>query len=363
MEQKQLDEIDESYFGDEFIDDKEVKFEDLKEEEVKIEPAMEEKSKKKGIKKLKVAKEVKVGEKKEEIKEERKLDMFKDDKKEIAKEAKKEEPKFKVDAEVKEGAPKVNPWAKKEEKSTSETSTWKAVAGIAVILLIFSVFTQGFNFGENGFKLTGGTVGMSISPSEAEKTVLSYVNTRLLQPPFLAEVVQVSEAGNLYKISLSIAGESVDSYLTKDGKLFFPQGFAVAEPIKLPDTEGLEGGSQEVEEPIVEGEVSPVELPVEAVPDEEAPEVVETVVKEVSLAAKKWLFTPNRIVINQGDKVKLTVESPGLNFTFAIPDLGIQQDVSGSATIEFTAEKAGEFMFSCSSCEEWRGMVGTLVVE
>lgn len=374
MEQKQLDEIDESYFGDEFIDDKEVKFDNLKEEEVKIEPAVEDKSKKKAttLKKVKAAKEGKVGEKKEGNQEEKKFDLLKEDKKEVTKEVKKEESKFKVSAEIKEGAPRVDPWGKKEEKSSSsETSTWKAVAGVSIILLIFSVFTQGFNFGASGFSLTGSTVGASISLSEAEKTVLSYVNTRLLQPPFLAEVVQVSEAGNLYKVSLSIAGEDVDSYLTKDGKLFFPQGFAVTESVKLPDKEesgadptGVEAIGGEPVAPDTAEKIPTTEPTVtETSGSEKTSEVVETTVKEVSLVAKKWLFTPNRIIVSKGNRVKLTVESSGLDFTFALPDLGVEKDVSGSATIEFTANKVGEFTFSCGSCEEWRGMVGTLVVK
>jgi plastocyanin len=53
----------------------------------------------------------------------------------------------------------------------------------------------------------------------------------------------------------------------------------------------------------------------------------------------------------------------GLDFTFAIAELGVSQEVSGDTAVSFVASTAGEFEYSCSSCEDWRGMTGTLVVE
>ena len=47
----------------------------------------------------------------------------------------------------------------------------------------------------------------------------------------------------------------------------------------------------------------------------------------------------------------------------SIQELGVEQEISGRTTVEFDARKTGSFEFSCSSCEDWRGMVGTLVVE
>lgn len=358
MEQKQLDEIDDSYFGDEFIEEKEVKVEDFKDDGIKIEPvrtetAVEEKAKKKTTKKAKMSKDSRV---EHTIKPEIKTEIVKEDRKEANK--KKDELKFKVDAGVRDEVPKINPWKDEvDKKPASEASTWKAVAGIAVILLIFSVFTQGFNFSEKSFGLTGSAVGNQISVNEAEKTVFNYVNTKLLEPPYLAEVVEVVEAGNLYRVTLDIAGETVDSYLTKDGKLFFPQGFEVTGMVGLPDL----AGAEDKEEPATTEE--PVEAAASADNTENMPEAVETEVKEVSLTAKKWLFTPNLVTVNQGDKVKLIIEPQGLDFTFVIPELGVEEQVSGITTVEFTASELGEFKFSCSSCEEWRGMSGTLIVK
>ena len=41
------------------------------------------------------------------------------------------------------------------------------------------------------------------------------------------EIESSAEENGLYKVSLSVAGQSVDSYITKDGSLFFPQGFEI----------------------------------------------------------------------------------------------------------------------------------------
>ena len=87
--------------------------------------------------------------------------------------------------------------------------------------------------------------------------------------------------------------------------------------------------------------------------------------EEVSLevSAKKWLFTPKMLTVNEGDVVSLTIQPEGLDFEFAIPELGIEETVSGATTVTFTAETAGEYEFTCSSCEDWRGMSGTLTVQ
>ena len=111
---------------------------------------------------------------------------------------------------------------------------------------------------------------------------------------------------------------------------------------------------------------SPVEETAEEVVEapvvEEKP-VVPASTKSLSVAAKKWLFEPEVLKVNQGDLVKLTIAPTGLDFTFAIVDLGVSQEVKGETTVEFTADQKGSFAVSCASCEDWRGMSGTLVVE
>ena len=549
MEQKQLDEIDESYFGEEFIDD-------VAQEEIKIEkataPAVKEKpAKKTTTRKKTTAKKATTS----------KAKATKSTTKSEPKVEKKAEP---VETKTTEKKPETvaptpmtsatkpaekkpvqtfsptDPWDDEETDSGlfSSAGTWKALTGILIILLIFSVFTNGFTFDESS-SITGGA---ALSLTEAEQRTLNFVNTQLLQPPFVAEVLSSEESNDLFKITLSVAGDSVDSYLTKDGELFFPQGFLLAdlpptseesfdEPTPAPVTEvttendpfkgdenapvtiiefsdfqcpfcaqfsaetlplleenylatgkaklvfkdfplpshpegqpaalaaacaqeqgvfwefhdalfenqqalstenylawatdlgmdeaqftdcfesqkyladvqddiaqgslaGVTGtpgflingkllsGAQPfavfaaeidaalaaagvTEEPVevpTEEELAPIEDPVEEpVAEPEPTPVGETVSFDV--AAKKWLFTPQDLTVNQGDTVQLHLQPAGLDFTFAVPQFGVEQEVSGATTVEFTADTVGTFEFSCSSCEDWRGMTGTLTVE
>ena len=542
MEQKQLDDMEDSFFGDEFI-----------EEEVQISPVKQEKTKKKvDTKKVKDIKNVAkksapvedtVVEPKVEIIHEDKADVK--DEKEVKFEYADKKEEFKESAKV-ETTPTIDPWEDDSEETKKGSSTWKLIAGILLVLLVASIYT-------NGFGLADTATGAELSMSEAEVKVLDYVNTNLLQAPFVAEVSASEDVGTLYKVTLSVAGQEVESYITKDGSLFFPQGFDVndvivaqgdvkldvsidddaikgdvnapvtiiefsdfecpfcgkyiaetypqivedyvntgkvryvfrdfpldfhpeaqkaaeaaecageqgmywemhdylfanqdylgvsylkgfAKDLKL-DTdkfdECLDSGSMEeevladliegqsygisgtpaffingkmisgaqpyevfaqeieaalsengeevevvVEEP-VEAEELIIEVPEEEIVVDEVVEVVEVVeepvvdepvAEEVQVGsdvsvvvdAKKWLFNPEEVKVSVGDKVKMTIVPTGLDFTFAIPSLGVSKEVSGNTVVEFIANKAGTFEFKCASCEDWRGMTGELIVE
>lgn len=80
------------------------------------------------------------------------------------------------------------------------------------------------------------------------------------------------------------------------------------------------------------------------------------VVKEITIVAKKlqWNFEPDRIVVDQGDRIKLTViNEDDFDHGFAIDAFGVSQRLPASETIfiEFVVTKSGEFPFYCSvSC-------------
>ncbi|MFH1682553.1 MAG: thioredoxin domain-containing protein [Candidatus Woesearchaeota archaeon] len=120
-------------------------------------------------------------------------------------------------------------WEEKEETKTEKKPGmgWKIVSAILLVLLIIAIYTHGFNF-------TGAAVA-ELDQTEAETKVLDYVNNNLLVPPYTATVKTSADAGDLYQVTLDIAGQEVESYLTKDGKMFFPQGFDLNAP--LPTTE------------------------------------------------------------------------------------------------------------------------------
>ena len=533
-----MDEIDESFFGEEILDEENTK----------------KKSSKKDSNKRSAKLEInKMAEKKEETK-------TKISKKEIKKEEIKIEPvkkaAKKVIAEAETVTTKVDPWGDDSEASNegifTKISTWKNLVGILTILLIVSIFTGGFN------SITGDS-GEMISISEAENKALEYVNSELLQAPFTAELESSEELGNLFKLTLSVAGQSIDSYVTKDGGLFFPQGFELkttvveaeafdagdaetisvdddpsigdenapitivefsdfqcpfcnrgaevinqikdkyvesgvvrivfrdfplgfhpeakpsaiaaecandqgkfweyhdllfenqadlsadmyltwaedleldmdtfkeclvdeenaaevdadlaagqeygvsgtpaffingklisgAQPFSVFEQEiegilsvlGSEEESEEMAEEVVAEEESAEEveeseeMAEEVVAEEESAEEVEEsdeMVEEsvatgnevtLSMNAKKWMFTPRDLDVTNGDTVTLNIIPEGLDFTFVIEALDVEEEVSGKTSVTFVASESGSFEMTCGSCESWRGMTGTINVE
>lgn len=569
---------------------------------VKITPVKAEKMEKKEEKKeLRAEKRVQVHEIRQEPKpkvapkldqkQESSFSMVKESlpkKEPVLKETAKESGKSTASAAI-SSAP-VNPWATENGSGTLKSvSTWKAMTGIVLILLLFSVVTDGFQFGGEETSPEKVVLG----EEEATQKVLSFVNTKLLQPPFVAEVRDSAEVGDLYKVTLAVAGQEVDSYVTKDGELFFPQGIVLSAPafsdtadepessdavgdatndaaeVASPEGEEPVTGSSEADgeltgtavaaggtaaaeergvdlegepflgdvtapvtivefsdyqcsfcrkfwsetlpqlkegymatgtvkfvfkdfplnshpeaqpaalaaacaqeqgkfweyhdklfdgqrslgdeqyavwaqelgldvqqftaclssnkyqddieadvqeaaalgilgtpafvvngkvlsgfqpysvfvreveaalaassptpeaqaaaEPASEEEAAPEEAPAETeasgtTSGTESDDVQDVVI--TSITAKKWLFGPNKLTVGKGDEVQLTiVPESGFMFTFSLPAFGVEKEVSGAMRISFIADKVGEFPFSCSSCEAWRGMTGKVVVK
>src|SRR3989344_3393879 len=232
MEQKHIDEIDESFLGEEFIEEEDLTKKEVKSSIVKSPATLMKKEKeskekmsktmKKSVKSKDIAKKVSKLTK-EEVKE---VKMGSDPKVMVYYDTEKEDVKI---SPVKEEisitsveTPKANLFGEDVgEGMFKKVSTWKALAVIAVLLLLLSVFTQGFGYS----KVLSNSGKNDLSAVEAQATVQDFVNNQLLRPPFVAEVTHTEEANNgLYKVSLRIGEEVIDSYVTKDGQLFFPQG-------------------------------------------------------------------------------------------------------------------------------------------
>src|SRR3989338_10775012 len=237
MEQKQLDETEESFSGEEFIDD-------YDNEDIVIEDALHSKeaagkAKKAKPKKGKENKASAIHTGKKNEPEEKKVEEVKKESRMYGAEEKPIESK-KMPFET---APRIDPWADEKEQESAESddrnglknSGWKIITGIAIILLILSILTQGFNFSK------GGSSVAALSLQEGEQKALTFVNENLLQPPYQAQLQSSVEVNGPYKVTLAVAGQVVDSYITKDGALFFPQGF---------DTSQNQGTSEQEVAPI-----------------------------------------------------------------------------------------------------------------
>lgn len=69
----------------------------------------------------------------------------------------------------------------------------------------------------------------TVNKKEAIEISEDFINEYLMQPGSKASVVEISTEYGLYKLEIDIGTAVVDSYLTKDGKLFFPQALDIEE--------------------------------------------------------------------------------------------------------------------------------------
>lgn len=63
---------------------------------------------------------------------------------------------------------------------------------------------------------------------EIEELVLNFVNQELLMGQTTANLINLEQRSDVYKLELEIEGEKFTSYATKDGQLFFPDGLEIS---------------------------------------------------------------------------------------------------------------------------------------
>ena len=119
-------------------------------------------------------------------------------------------------------AKKVEHIEEEESNMWGDTGLWRFVGIALLVLLIVSIFTNGFHFGTT-------TVKNTLSKEAAAKQAMDFINTNLLQPGLTVALQGNDDVGDLYKLKLAVGGQIIDSYVTKDGRLFFPQGLSLTE--------------------------------------------------------------------------------------------------------------------------------------
>lgn len=90
--------------------------------------------------------------------------------------------------------------------------------------------------------------------------------------------------------------------------------------------------------------------------------------KEFTVSAKEYGFTPSKISVNKGDHVVITFKNTGtFSHNLTISDLGLATNTIApgqTTTLDFVASQAGSFAFHCSvDGHKDLGMQGTLEVK
>ncbi|KKR78945.1 MAG: Heme/copper-type cytochrome/quinol oxidase, subunit 2 [Candidatus Nomurabacteria bacterium GW2011_GWA2_40_9] len=107
-------------------------------------------------------------------------------------------------------------------------------------------------------------------------------------------------------------------------------------------------------------------IPVEDINLEVEAEVELNTVREFTVNAKNFSFSPSTMTVKKGDKVKITfINSQGFH-DFKIDAYGVaakQAQSPNTEVLEFIADKTGSFEYYCSvGTHRSMGMKGTLVV-
>lgn len=74
-------------------------------------------------------------------------------------------------------------------------------------------------------------------------------------------------------------------------------------------------------------------------------------VKEFTIVAERYKFTPDHLEVTQGDTVRITVRSADGTHGFAIKQMKVDTSVPKGGkpvTVEFVADKTGSFPITCS---------------
>lgn len=121
--------------------------------------------------------------------------------------------------------------------------------------------------------------------------------------------------------------------------------------------------------PVPTSKIQGVKNPTTPTPEmmEEDAEVPVDQLKEVTISARNYRFSPVEIRVKKGQTVRLTLKNTEGTHNLVIDELGIQTNELGEGEeeeIEFTADQVGSFEYYCSlSNHRQMGMKGKLIVE
>lgn len=91
---------------------------------------------------------------------------------------------------------------------------WWMILSLVLFVLLIGAIVWGLNKGSSD--------ASTLKPDEAADKALLLINQNILKGQAVATKKNVSVDGGLYKLVLSLQGQDIESYITKDAKLFFP---------------------------------------------------------------------------------------------------------------------------------------------
>jgi len=103
----------------------------------------------------------------------------------------------------------------KKEKivDAAKPTLWIITTVILAIALVASVAGSG---------ITGNFLANN-NPNKAASSAITFINDNILTGQATAQLINITEKGGLYLMAFNVGNQTYTSYLTKDGKMLFPQ--------------------------------------------------------------------------------------------------------------------------------------------
>lgn len=96
----------------------------------------------------------------------------------------------------------------------------KLIIGVIAIIAVAAITIGAYSLSKGG----------NLKPEAAKTVIENYINANLMAPGATAKINSINEENGLYKLMVDIGGEqTVESYATLDGKIFFPQAMMMGE--------------------------------------------------------------------------------------------------------------------------------------
>lgn len=117
---------------------------------------------------------------------------------------------------------------KKLASLLKQKKNWTALIVIVAVLVVLGLITVSSlkkDDSKSGVNKPGKTISTETAKTKAEE----FVNKFLMQGGSKATIKEITSEYGLYKLKIDITSDVVESYLTKDGKFFFPQALNVEE--------------------------------------------------------------------------------------------------------------------------------------
>lgn len=132
---------------------------------------------------------------------------------------------------------------KKLVSHLKQKKNWSTLL-IALAVLVVLGFITTMSLKKDEPKKSEVKPGKTLSVEEASLKAEEFINTFLMSSGSTAKVKEVVSEYGMYKLSIDITSDVVESYLTKDGRLFFPQALDIDEITSESQAPASSGGAQ-----------------------------------------------------------------------------------------------------------------------